>query len=382
MIYLDNASTSFPKPETVYRKMDYYLRNVCANPGRGSHKLSFESAREVAKTRELAAKLFGISDHTRIVFTLNCTESINIALNGLLKSGDHVIISSVEHNSVLRPLENLTKYGVSYSIAQVSTAGEIQNEEIVKLITHKTRLIVFSHASNVTGSVLPIERIGALAKEKRILFMVDAAQTAGKLNIDVESDSIDILAFPGHKGLLGPQGTGGLWMREGIDIEPLKFGGTGSHSESKTQPNMLPDKFESGTLNTPGIAGLGAGIEYILDRGLENIRSAELDLFEYLVSKASVVPNINIYGNLSVEKNTGILAFNFVGVKSTEVAHVLDRAFDIAVRAGLHCSPLAHEAINTFPDGCVRVSLGAFNTKNDIDKLIDSLEVISLELEA
>ena len=381
MIYLDNASTSFPKPEIVYERMDIFQRTLCANPGRGAHRMAIESAREVMHTRELLAKLFNIKDPSRIVFTLNCTEAINLGIKGLLGEKRHVIVSSMEHNSVIRPLTHMKENGIEFNAIPCLENGEIDLSSLESAIKPDTGLIVCTHASNVTGELLPISKIGSIAKKRNIPFMVDAAQTAGIIPIDVEADNIDLLAFPGHKGLLGPQGTGGLWIGEGLDLEPLRYGGTGSHSEDAYQPKVSPDRYESGTLNTPGIVGLGASVQYILERGIENLRSFEIELTEYLIERIRSIQGISCYGHMDPKNKTGIVSFNFGGVHCTEVAHVLDRGFGIAVRSGLHCAPAAHKIIGTFPGGTVRVSLGVFNTKNHIDALIDALSEISKEIE-
>jgi cysteine desulfurase family protein len=380
MIYLDNASTSFPKPEIVFERMNDFQRTVCANPGRGAHRMAIESAREVMLTRELLARLFNIKDPSRLVFTSNCTEAINLAIKGLLKKRRHVIISSMEHNSVLRPLTHMRECGVEFDAIPCSENGEIDLNLLEEAIKPDTGLIVCAHASNVTGDLLPISAIGNITKKRGIPFMVDAAQTAGTVPIDTEKDNIDLLAFPGHKGLLGPQGTGGLWFREGLDLEPLKYGGTGSHSEDAYQPDVSPDRYESGTLNTPGIVGLGAGVRYILESGIESIRETEIELTEYLIERIINIDGISCYGQLSAKRKTGIISFNFDGVHCSEVAHVLDRGFNIAVRSGLHCAPMAHRAIGTFPGGTVRVSLGLFNTKEHIDELISALSEIAKEV--
>jgi cysteine desulfurase family protein len=380
MIYLDNASTSFPKPEIVFERMDKFQRTICANPGRGAHRMAIESAREVMLTRELLAGLFNIKDPSRIVFTLNCTEAINLAIKGLLKNRKHVVISSMEHNSVLRTLTHMRGIGVEFDAISCPQNEELDLQALEAAIKPDTGLIVCTHASNVTGDLLPISAIGNIAKKRGIPFMVDAAQTAGTVPIDIEKDNIDMLAFPGHKGLLGPQGTGGLWFREELDLEPLKYGGTGSHSEDAHQPKISPDRYESGTLNTPGIVGLGAGVRYILDRGIESIRETEIELTEYLAERIRNIDGISFYGQLSAKRKTGIVSFNFEGVNCSEVAHVLDRGFEIAVRSGLHCAPMAHKMIGTFPGGTVRVSLGIFNTTEHIDALINALLEISKEI--
>ncbi len=380
MIYLDNASTSFPKPEIVWERVDRFQRTMCANPGRGAYRLALESARVVMRTRELLAILFNIKDPSRIVFTQNCTEAINLALKGILKKGSHAVISSMEHNSVLRTLTHLKCQGIEFDTAHYSPEEGLKLSALEQLIKPETALIAAIHASNVTGDILPVSDIGKTARKRGILFIVDAAQSAGVLPIDVERDNIDILAFPGHKSLFGPQGTGGLYIREGIEIEPLRYGGTGSRSEDAYQPLSCPDRYESGTLNTLGIAGLGAGVQYILDRSVENIREYEVTLTEYLLESLSGIKGLKLYGETDPAKKTGIVSFNLEGTHPSEVAHVLDRAFDIAVRSGLHCAPSAHKAIGSFPDGTVRVSLSIFNTKEDIDSLADVLLEISKEI--
>jgi len=381
MIYLDNASTSFPKPEAVWDKMDKFQRTVCANPGRGAHRMAIESAREVMHTRELLAKLFNIKDPSRIVFTLNCTEAINLGIKVLSGKKRHVIVSSMEHNSVIRPLTHMKENGIEFDAIQLLENEKPELRLLEAAIKPDTGLIVCTHASNVTGDLLPISKVGSIAKKGNIPFMLDAAQTAGVIPIDVEADNIDLLAFPGHKGLLGPQGSGGLWFREGLELEPLRYGGTGSHSEDAYQPKVSPDRYESGTLNTPGIVGLGASVQYILERGIENLRSFEVELTEYLTERIRSIKGLTCYGHMDSKRKTGIISFNFEGVHCSEVAHVLDRGFEIAVRSGLHCAPIAHKTIGTFPNGTVRVSLGAFNTKNHIDALIGALSEISKEIQ-
>jgi len=383
MIYLDNASTSYPKPESVYRVMDAFQRNLCANPGRGAHRMSLESAKKVANTRALLARLLNIKSPARIVFTQNCTEAINLALQGVLSKGDHVLTSNLEHNSVMRPLVYLEQKGVEFEAVNFSNRETEESNLCIleKNIKPNTKLIALTHASNVTGHILPISKIGEIAKKHNILFLVDAAQTAGTIEIDVQRDNIDFLAFPGHKSLLGPQGTGGLYLRDDIEITPLRFGGTGSHSEEVFQPSSCPDRYESGTLNTPGIVGLGEGVQYILDKGLKNIRKTEIELSSYLWESLSKIKNLVLYGDEDPTTRTGIVTFGFPEVEPSEVAYVLDKLYNVAVRSGLHCAPSAHKTINTFPKGTVRASLGIFNTKSDIDVLYESLNMISKELE-
>lgn len=380
MIYLDNAATSFPKPNSVYQSMMVAMKEYGANPGRSGHRLALQAGRAIYETRELLAKLFNIQNPMNIIFTNNATEGLNIGIKGLLKPGDHVITTSMEHNSVLRPLIALEKVGIKTTIVQCDEVGRVSLEAIESSITEDTRLIVTTHASNVTGTIFPIKDIGTIAKRHDIIYMVDAAQTAGLYDIDVEDMGIDILVFPGHKSLLGPQGTGVMYIREEIDITQLKEGGTGSKSDLLIQPEFLPDKFESGTPNTPGIVGLGAGIRYILDKGMENIRKHEKDLTRYFITELKKIDKVKIYGTCDVETQAPVVSINIGDEDSSEVSYVLDKAFDIAVRPGLHCAPLAHKTIGTFEQGVVRFSIGPFTTNDDIEKAIEAVRKISEEL--
>jgi len=275
MVYFDNAATTFPKPNEVYDAIMKSMKEYGANPGRSGHKLALRMGREIYETRELLAKLFNIDNPMNVIFTSNCTESLNLAIKGILEKGDHVITSSMEHNSILRPLTLLGKEGVDLTIIKGDYMGRLDVKEISRNIKDNTKLIAITHVSNLTGTIMPIEEIGRIAKENNIYFLVDAAQSAGVYDIDVEKMNIDMLAFPGHKGLLGPQGTGGLYVREGLSLKEMKQGGTGSLSHLLEQPDILPDRYESGTLNGPGIVGLGAGIRYIMKTGIKNIRRHE-----------------------------------------------------------------------------------------------------------
>lgn len=380
MIYFDNAATSFPKPEEVYEAINKAMREYGANPGRSGHKLALKAGRGIYETRELLCRLFNISNPMNVIFTYNATDGLNLAIKGLLKPGDHVITTSMEHNSVLRPLKALEKLGVKVTIIQCDSMGFINIEEIEGNIIEATKLIVTTHASNVTGTIFPIKDIGKIADKYDITYMVDAAQTAGVYDIDVEDMKIDILAFPGHKSLLGPQGTGGIYFKDGTDILQMKEGGTGSKSDLLIQPEMLPDKFESGTPNTPGIIGLGAGIQYILDRGIENIRSHEKELTRYFIEELKKIDIVRIYGPCDVEKQAPVVSINIGDEDSSEVSYILDKVFDIGVRPGLHCAPLAHKTIGTFEQGTVRFSIGPFNTHQDIEKAVDAIKKIATEI--
>lgn len=380
LIYLDNAATTFPKPEEVYKAVDECLRGYCANPGRGGHKLSLQSGRVVLEARELIAELFNINSPDRIILTHNATDSLNLAFKGLLKKGDHVITTSMEHNSVLRPLKAMESIGVKTSIIQCKETGELDIKSIEDEIRDNTVLIAVTHASNVTGTIMPIEKIGSIAKRNNISFLVDAAQTAGVYEIDVNKMNIDLLAFAGHKSLFGPQGTGGLYIKDGIELSPLKQGGTGSKSESLHQPEILPDKYESGTPNTPGIAGLCAGLKYIREVGMDTIKDHEENLTDYFLNELKKIKSIKIYGMKDAKRQAPVISLNVADVGSSEIGYILDEAFDIAVRPGLHCAPMAHETTNTLEQGTVRFSIGYFNTEADIEEAISALCKITKEL--
>ncbi|SKC88914.1 aminotransferase class V-fold PLP-dependent enzyme [Maledivibacter halophilus] len=380
MIYLDNAATSYPKPEEVYKAVDKCFREYGANPGRSGHKLALKAGRGIYETRELICKLFNIDNPMQIIFTYNATDSLNLAIKGILKKGDHVITSGMEHNSVIRPIKALEKIGVENTIVECDHEGIIKINELKRAIKNNTKLIVITHASNVTGTLMPIKEIGKIAKERGVLFLVDAAQTAGVYNIDVNEMNIDLLAFPGHKSLMGPQGTGGLYIRQGIELNHMKEGGTGSKSESLLQPEIVPDRYESGTPNTPGIVGLGAGIKYILDIGIDNIRKHEENLTEYMLNGLKNIDEIKIYGPKDVKRRAAVISINIGDLDSSEVSYVLDQGFDIAVRSGLHCAPLAHKTLGSFEQGTVRFSIGYFNTKEDIDKALNAVRMIYEEM--
>lgn len=380
MIYLDNAATSFPKPEQVYDAINKTMREFGANPGRSGHRMALEAGRIIFETRELLCKLFNIDNPMNIIFTYNATDGLNLGIKGFLKPGDHVITSSMEHNSVLRPIKALEKIGVEATIIQCDSAGSINISDIEDSIKKNTKLIVTTHASNVIGTIFPVKKIGDLAKKYGISYMVDAAQSAGVYDIDVKDMNIDMLVFPGHKGLLGPQGTGGIYIREGLQITQMKEGGTGSKSNLLTQPEILPDKFESGTPNTPGIAGLGAGIKYILNRGLEDIRNHEKNLTQYFLEELKKIDNVKIYGPCDAEKQAAVVSINIGDEDSSEVSYILDKGFNIAVRPGLHCAPLAHKTIGTFEQGVVRFSIGAFNTFEEIELAVKAIKEIAKEV--
>ncbi len=380
MIYLDNSATSWPKPSRVKEAMIKFIEEVGANPGRSGHLLSIEAARIIYETREALSNLFHVKDPLRIVFTLNVTESLNLALKGLLKPGDHVVTSSMEHNSVMRPLRDLEKKGIEVSIIPCSSEGKLDPQELEKRIQSNTRMIVLNHASNVTGTLLPIKEAGLISRKYNLLFLVDAAQTAGAYPIDMERDEIDLLAFTGHKSLYGPQGTGGLVIGERVkekEMIPLKQGGTGSRSEFEEQPDFLPDRFESGTPNGVGLAGLLAGVQFVLEKGVEQIHQQEIGLTQKLIKGLKEIPQVKLYGPEKGEQKIATLSFNIANFSPSDVALRLEREFGILCRPGLHCAPAAHRTIGTFPDGTVRFGLGAFNTEGEIEAVIHAVSGIS-----
>ncbi|NLX61404.1 MAG: aminotransferase class V-fold PLP-dependent enzyme [Tissierellia bacterium] len=380
MIYFDNGATTFPKPDIVYDAVMKAMKEYGANPGRSGHKLAIRMGREIYETRELLAKLFNIDNPMNIIFTYNCTESLNLAIKGILSKGDHVITSSMEHNSVLRPLFSLEKEGVELTIVNANPEGKIRVEDIVINIKDNTKLIVITHVSNLTGTIMPIEEIGKIAREKGIYFLVDAAQSAGVYDIDVKRMNIDMLAFPGHKGLLGPQGTGGLYIREGLLLKEIKQGGTGSFSHVLDQPDIFPDRYESGTLNGPGIIGLGAGVKYIFNRGIENIRKHEEELTKHFLEGLSKIDKVKIYGPLNEKEQGAVVSINIGNEDSSDISFILDEKYDIQVRPGLHCAPLAHKTIGTFEQGVVRFSFGPFNTHDELDYALKAIREIAKEV--
>jgi len=381
MIYVDNAATSFPKPECVYRAIEECMRYYCANPGRGGHYYARLSSKIVMKARDALSRLFNIDDPMRICITKNATEGLNISIKGLLKPGDHVIISSMEHNAVTRPVKTLEKeIGIKVTIIKGNDRGEIDPEDFRKSIAVNTKLIICTSASNVNGLIMPIEQIGEIARECEIPFLVDASQGAGYIDIDVEKMHIDMMALPGHKGLYGPQGTGALYIKKGLNINTLMQGGTGSNSEEVYQPGIMPDMFESGTLNTPGIAGLAAGIRFIESYGLANIRTKKYSLVKRLTDALSDIEGVKLYNPYEMDANCGIVAFNIEGIDSAELSSILDRDFSIAARGGLHCAPFAHKTLGTLNSGILRISPGCFNTTQDMDEIADAVKTVCRKL--
>ena len=375
MIYFDNAATTFPKPKQVIDAVNDCLLNYCANPSRSAHKMALRARRAVYDTREAIAGLFNISDPFQIVFTSGATESLNLAIKGSLRKGDHVITTAMEHNSVLRPLSRLKENGVEVSIIECSKENPVDVTDIEKAIKLNTKMVICTHASNVTGTILPIEEIGRMCRRRGVLFLVDVAQSAGVLDIDVKDMNIDLLAVPGHKGLMGMQGIGILYVGERADVNPFKEGGTGSASEQIVQPITIPDKYESGTLNLPGIVSINAGISFLKKVGLCELRRHEQELTHIFLDGVKNIKGVLVYGHNSL--STATVSLNLNNVSSSELAFILDDEFDICTRAGLHCAPLAHKSMGTLETGAVRFSFGFFNTEEEINKGVDALYKIS-----
>jgi cysteine desulfurase family protein len=374
MIYLDNAATSFPKPESVYRALDQFARQNLANPGRAGHKMALASERTLDDARHLLNQFFHGEGPERFVFTLNGTDALNMAFKGVLAEGDHVITTDLEHNSVSRPLRAMQLAGkIKLTRVHADGGGTVDPDAVRQAITPQTRLIAVTHASNVLGTVQPIARLGAIARQHDLLFLVDAAQTAGVVPIDVRAMFIDLLGFPGHKSLLGPTGTGALYVGPRVKIRAWREGGTGGDSSSETQPSEFPYFLEGGTPNVLGVAGLVAGIRHVQEQGLDRIREHEVALTDRLRQRLEDKGGITFFGHHDAQNRVGTLSFRCEDLPATELGGILDQAFDIAIRPGLHCAPYIHRSLGTFPDGTARVSPGPFNTEEDIDRLAAAL---------
>lgn len=376
-VYLDDSSTSWPKPNIVLRAIENYINNIGASPGRSGHKLSLTAAREVFETREEIAALFHLPESEKVIFTANATHAINIALKGFLKKNDHVIISSMEHNSVYRPVWYLKQQGlIDYTVVGYDEKGVLKLDELRKCFKSNTKLVIIIHGSNVFGTINPVHKIGDICKEKGVAFMIDAAQTAGYMPINMMENNISLLAFTGHKKLYGPTGIGGLCINGNINIDTTIQGGTGSKSEMEAHPDFYPDKLEAGTPNTLGIVGLKAGIQYILNKGIDNIRKQQSDLKKHFIEQLNNINEVTLYIPESDEERLPIVSINIKNMVSSDLAFKLDNEYNIMVRAGLHCAPLAHKSFGTFPQGTVRFSIGGFNTEDEIHYTIESLKKI------
>jgi len=377
--YFDNAATSWPKPEAVYKAPETQMRQGFGNPGRSGHTRTLESDRLIYLTREAVAGLFNIPDPGRVIFSLNATDALNIAIKGFLNRGDHVLFTAMEHNSVLRPLGGLRLDGlITTTEIPCSTDGFPDLNYLDKAYRPNTRLLVINHASNVTGTIMPLKEMIASAHRHGVMVLVDAAQTAGSVKIDVISEEIDMLAFTGHKSLLGPTGTGGLYVKPGLDLKSLREGGTGSQSELDQHPETMPERLEAGTLNSVGLAGLLEGIRFIRQAGTEEIRNHEMNIRTYLYEGLRKIKGIKLYGPADAQLCSCIVSFTMEQTDCGEIGYILENSYGILCRTGLHCAPLAHKAIGTFPEGTVRLSPGFFSKQSDIDFLLNAIEDIAI----
>jgi len=379
LIYLDNGATSFPKPEEVYAYMDYYYRNFGVNPGRSGYDLCLESGKVIDNTRKMLAGFFNGKDPNRLCFTYNSTDALNLIINGLLQEGDHAITTNLEHNSVLRPLYHLHSFkSVEVDYVLADSKGFVNPDDFPKLFKKNTKLVIVNHASNVIGTVQPVAEIGRYCREHGIVFAIDASQSAGKVPIDVEAMNLDVVAFTGHKSLLGPTGIGGLYVREGVEIALTRAGGTGVRSAVKTHLYEYPYRMEYGTHNSIGIAGLNAGVKWILGKGLQEIHEQEMKLTRKLQQGLTGIPGITLYCQDDLANHISVFLFNVDKLEALNTGTMLDVDYNIACRTGLHCAPLIHEALGTTNiHGAVRFGIGPFNTEAHIDKAIQAVKEIA-----
>jgi cysteine desulfurase family protein len=378
MIYFDNAATTMRKPDCAIEAVAQAMCSL-GNSGRGIHSGALSASRIIYDTRVALAQLFGAESPDRIAFTANSTQALNIAIKGTLQPGDHVITTALEHNSVLRPLYELEDRGVELTILPADSMGGICYEDFEKEIRPNTKAIVTTHGSNLTGNLLNIGRIGSIAKKYSLIYIVDASQTAGVFDIDVQSMHIDILCFTGHKGLLGPQGTGGIYVREGVEIRPLLSGGSGVQTYLRSHPPQMPTALEAGTLNGHGIAGLGAAVRYLQETGLLTIRTKEQELMWEFYSQVQKIPGITVYGDFSNRNRCAIVSLNVRDYDSGEVSDSLSCEYGIATRPGAHCAPLMHQALGTVEQGAVRFSFSHYNTKEEIKIAVSALRELAQE---
>ena len=379
IIYFDNSATSWPKPKEMLEVIKDFSNNIGGSPGRSGHNMSIKASRLVQETREAICKLFNYEDTSRVIFTKNITEALNICIFSFLKPGDHVITTTTEHNSVMRPLRHLEKFGLNISMLKCSNKGEIKVSEIEGNIKNNTKMLILSHASNVIGTILPIEKIAEITLKNNTPFVIDCAQTAGSVPIKINLSKYKncIIAFTGHKSLLGPTGTGGMLIGSDICLRPIMFGGTGSKSDEDTQPEFLPDFLESGTLNVLGLAGLKASVNFLLKTGIYNIRNHEKKLLKKFIEEALGIKNVILYGTCDHNLQAGLISFNFKNLTSSTAGLVLDKKYSIMCRIGLHCNPNAHKTMGTFPDGTIRFSFSYFNTMNEISYALNALREMS-----
>lgn len=380
MIYLDNAATTYPKPPGVLEAVTRFMLETGGNPARSGHRMSVDASRVVYDARERIAELVGLGDPLKVAFTANCTTAVNCALRGLLCPGDHVITTGIEHNAVMRPLRCLEQKGIDLAVVPCDAQGLVAPDDIASEIRANTRMVVMTHASNVLGCVEPIAEVGRICRELGVLLLVDAAQTLGAVPVHIGADCIDLLAFAGHKSLYGPQGIGGLVIGDHVDLsrmDPVICGGTGSRSESEEQPDFLPDMLEAGTLNGPGIAGLAAGIGFVLSTGVDVIRRHEIALTDRLMQRIIGIPGVTVYGPTDLDRRVAVVSFNVGGLDPAVAAMQLDEQFGIMCRAGLHCAPAAHRTAGTFPRGSIRFGLSWFTSDEDVEGAVRAVRELA-----
>jgi len=377
-VHLDNGATSYPKAPGVAEAMSDYILNNGANVGRGAYESSFLAENIVYETRELIAEMFNSNKSENVVFTKNVTESLNVLIKGVLEAGDHAIVSSMEHNAVMRPLNALSKKDISFSKVKCSNLGELDPDDIRGFIKPNTKAVIMTHASNVCGTILDIETVGRICKEYGLIFIIDTAQTAGFLEIDINRLNADAIAFTGHKGLLGPQGLGGFVVTESLakSIDTFIEGGTGSLSDQEIQPEYMPDKLEAGTINIPGIYGLNAALKFVRDTGTETIRAGEIDLVERFLTGLKEIDLIHVIGRDDIKNRTGVVSIDVPTRDNADISYKLYSEYGIATRCGMHCAPSAHQTLGTFPKGTVRFSFSHFNTIEDVDYALGALNKI------
>lgn len=379
-IYMDNGATSFPKAPKVSSAMCQYIEEIGTNVGRGAYENAFEAQRIIEETREKLCQLFNFDNTSNVIFTKNITESMNVIIKGLLNDGDHAIVSSLEHNAVMRPLTSLQAEGITFDRAEHDSEGNLIIDSIEPLIKANTKAIIMTHASNVCGTILDLESVGAIAKKHNLFFIIDAAQTAGLIEVDMQKLQADAIAFTGHKGLLGPQGTGGFLIKDELakEIPPFIEGGTGSKSDSEEQPMYLPDKYESGTPNTVGLFGLHAALCYLEEKGIQNILAVEHARTQQFIDGIAAMNDVRIVGTQNLDKRTAVVSLDFSPRDNAEISWTLEQSHGIATRVGMHCAPAAHKALSTFPQGTVRFSFSSFTTEEEVNIAIQAIKNLSV----
>lgn len=373
--YFDNAATSFPKPSEVTESIIHYIKDIGSNVGRGAYGSAYEAEETVLETREMIAELFHYDKYKNVIFTKNITESLNVLIKGFLKKGDHVLVSSMEHNAVMRPLNAIKENGIDFTRIPCNKEGELETETMSKCLRPNTKAVIMTHASNVCGTIMPLEEVGRFCRKNNLFFIVDSAQSAGSIDIDINKINADAIAFTGHKGLLGPQGIGGFVISDRLNplVSPLIEGGTGSLSEKEIQPDYMPDKYEAGTMNMPGIFGLNAALKYINKETISAIREKEMELTRMFIEEIGNISDVRLIGTRDINKRTAVVSLDFLAKDNSQIAFTLAQSFNIYTRCGLHCAPSAHKTLGTFPYGTVRFSFGYMNNISEIKYAADAI---------